>query len=85
MEDCEMNYVTFDEKGQVLCKKTEWFEGSIAITDELLNERLLAIREEARLIRFQLESDPLFFKWQRGECSKETWLSSVAKIESELP
>lgn len=45
--------------------------------------------EDLELLRkywFQTESDPIFFKWQRGEALKEDWLLKVAEIRSrELP
>src|SRR6478609_756852 len=31
-------------------------------------------RNELKRIRYAQESDPLFFKWQSGECSKQDWL-----------
>jgi hypothetical protein len=31
---------------------------------------------------YQIESDPLFFKWQAGECSKQEWLDARAKVKS---
>lgn len=33
---------------------------------------------------YQLEADPLFFKWQRGEATKEQWLDKVAEIKASL-
>jgi len=30
-------------------------------------------------------SDPLFFKWQRGEATQQEWLDAVAKIKSDYP
>lgn len=31
------------------------------------------------------ESDPLFFKWQRGEATEQEWLDKVAEIRSRYP
>ena len=31
------------------------------------------------------ESDPLFFKYQRGECSKDEWLAKIEEIKIRLP
>ena len=31
------------------------------------------------------EADPLFFKWQRGECQKEDWLTAVAVVKKRFP
>lgn len=35
-----------------------------------------------RLQAYRDESDPLFFKWQRGEIEKQVWLDKVAEIKS---
>ena len=40
--------------------------------------------EEARLQAYRDESDPLFFKWQRGEATKEKWLAKVAEIKERI-
>jgi hypothetical protein len=31
---------------------------------------------------YQSESDPLFFKWQRGEATEQEWLNKVAEIRA---
>lgn len=36
---------------------------------------------ELRRTAYQLESDPLFFKWQRGEATKQDWLDKVQEIK----
>lgn len=36
---------------------------------------------ELRRSAYQLESDPLFFKWQRGEATKQEWLDKVQEIK----
>jgi hypothetical protein len=33
----------------------------------------------------QLESDPLFFKWQRGEATQQQWLDKIAEIRARYP
>jgi hypothetical protein len=38
--------------------------------------------DEMRRRAYQQEADPLFFKWQRGEATKEEWLVKVAEIKS---
>ena len=40
-----------------------------------------ARREEA----YRSESDPAFFKYQRGEATKEEWLASVDAIRARYP
>lgn len=34
---------------------------------------------------YQTESDPLFFKWQRAEATKEDWLAKVQEIKTRFP
>lgn len=40
---------------------------------------------KARNIAYGQESDALFFKWQRGEGTKEEWLAAVADIRARYP
>jgi hypothetical protein len=38
-----------------------------------------------RLTAYQSESDPLFFKYQRGEIEKQVWLDKVEEIRQRYP
>lgn len=38
-----------------------------------------------RLAAYQSESDPLFFKYQRGEIEKQVWLDKVQEIKERYP
>lgn len=40
---------------------------------------------EARRCAFVLEADPLFFRWQRGEGTKEEWVAKVEEIRARFP
>ena len=43
---------------------------------------MIALRKAAYIA----ESDPLFFKWQRGEnVSKEDWIAKVSEIKTRYP
>lgn len=44
-------------------------------------KELDAINEAKRAAAYKNESDPLFFKWQRGEVDKQAWLDKVAEIK----
>lgn len=44
-------------------------------------EQLSAMRGEA----YRAESDPLFFKAQRGEATMEEWLAKIAEIKDRYP
>jgi hypothetical protein len=43
------------------------------------------VPRRARQEAYQSESDPLFFKWQRGEASEQEWLDKVAEIRLRYP
>lgn len=38
--------------------------------------------ERSRVDAYRNESDPLFFKYQRGEVEKQVWLDKVAEIKT---
>jgi hypothetical protein len=50
-------------------------------TAEELNAEAIAMRANA----YRAESDPLFFKYQRGEATKEEWLASIEDIKARYP
>jgi len=37
---------------------------------------------QARRQAYEVESDPVFFKWMRGEASKKDWLDKIADIRN---
>jgi len=41
--------------------------------------------EDMRASAYKNESDPLFFKWQRGETTEQAWLDKVAEIKAKYP
>ena len=47
-------------------------------------EKAEALRMEKQYA-YQTESDPLFFKWQRGEATEQEWLDKVAEIKARYP
>jgi hypothetical protein len=57
----------------------EWTQVWV-VTDKLQAE-IDAIHEFNRKKAYREESDPLFFKWQRGEVEKQEWLDKVAEIK----
>jgi hypothetical protein len=38
-----------------------------------------------RLAAYQAESDPLFFKWQRGESTQAQWQAQIDTIKARYP
>jgi hypothetical protein len=51
------------------------------VQHELELERVKEARREA----YRLESDPLFFEWQRGEATEQAWKAKVAEIQKRHP
>jgi len=41
--------------------------------------------DELRKIAYREESDPLFFKVQRGEATEQEWLDKIAEIKARYP
>lgn len=41
--------------------------------------------EKQRSEAYRNESDPLFFKWQRGEATEQEWLDKVNEIKQRFP
>lgn len=48
---------------------------------EKTNDEIDALRREAYI----KESDPLFFKYQRKECTKKDWLNKIEEIKKRYP
>ena len=48
-------------------------------------EQLAAEIDAKRASAYRLEADPLFFKSQRGECSREDWETKIAEIKARYP
>lgn len=64
----------------------------VPLTPEERAAQAEAAREAAELARDQAlraalaeEADPLFFKWQRGECGRLDWLAAVAEVRARFP
>lgn len=53
--------------------------------DEQEIERQNKEAEENRQAAYRDESDPLFFKWQRGESTEQEWLDKVQEIKVRFP
>jgi hypothetical protein len=41
--------------------------------------------EALRKAAYREESDPLFFKWQRGEANEAEWIAAVIAIKARYP
>lgn len=57
-------------------------------TEEEIIQRKIELNmaaENNRSVAYRYESDPLFFKWQRGESTQQEWLDKVAEIKNRYP
>lgn len=74
----------------------EWLDTEVAKPTEAELEAEMAAFEaeggfakqraqEKRAIAYQFESDPLFFKVQRGEATMDEWNAKVAEIRARYP
>lgn len=45
----------------------------------------VAIVEAARLSAYEQQSDPVYFKWQRGDATEAEWRAAVAKVKADNP
>ena len=58
-----------------------------ASADEITERKaqLNAEAEQNRINAYQRESDPIYFKWQRGEDTEQEWLDKIAEIKARYP
>jgi hypothetical protein len=72
----------------------EWLDQSQSKpTEKEINDELVRLQEaepakiaeQNRLMAYQNESDPLFFKAQRGEIATQVWLDKVQEIKERYP
>lgn len=54
------------------------------VTDKTVEE-IAQLNEEYRKDAYRNESDPIFFKWQRGEATQQEWLDKIADILQRFP
>lgn len=52
---------------------------------EAAKETFNLMQKLARAEAYKEQADPLFFKVQRGEATKEEWLAKIEEIKSNLP
>lgn len=42
-------------------------------------------QQSARALAYKNESDPVFFRWQRGEATEQEWLDKIEEIKLRYP
>lgn len=60
----------------------------IELSEEEIAGLKAAQAETIRLQRaeaYRTESDPIFFKWQRGETNEQEWLDKITEIKARFP
>ena len=67
-----------------------WYQDYTVVdaSPEEIAQRVADMNNEAkqnRINAYRDESDPLFFKWQRGEATEQEWLDKVAEIKARFP
>jgi hypothetical protein len=74
-------------------EQLEWFDDTPKPTQEELDAAWPAVNyanqcklvEQARLTAYEQTSDPIFFKWQRGDATEAEWREAVAKVKADNP
>lgn len=56
-----------------------------ALWPQVQYKNQVAVVEQARLVAYEQQSDPIFFKWQRGDATEAEWREAVAKVKAENP
>ena len=56
-----------------------------ALWPQVQYELQVATVEQARLVAYEQQSDPLYFKWQRGDATEAEWRAAVAKVKADNP
>jgi hypothetical protein len=71
----------------------DWLDNSPKPTQEELDaawpqvQRDLQVKqiESQRKVAYTTESDPLFFKYQRGDATEQEWLDAVEAVQTKYP
>ena len=66
-------------EGNPVNNNGEW-EQTWVLTEKSAEE-IANLEEGFKKEAYREESDPLFFKWQRGEATQQEWLDKVAEIK----
>ncbi len=91
-EVVQADYPTYDsatyriEEGVPMLVGSVWTQvwNVIALTAEEIAQQAAQIKAQ-RAEAYRTESDPLFFKAQRGEATQQQWLDKIAEIKVRYP
>lgn len=73
------NFTWLDSRPQPSKEDCDVIAGDVALHQERMSASLL------RQAAFQVESDPLFFGWQRNENTEQDWRDKVEEIRARYP
>lgn len=73
--------IVVHDKSKKLPSKSEVEKGIKDLQEKIDKED----RDQQLRAAYQAESDPLFFKYQRGEATEQDWLDKVAEIKARFP
>lgn len=79
------NIVLHEKQWENVANKDLWVD---LVTKKLIVKDIVVTDEEQKLKRayaYKMESDPMFFKYQRGEITKEDWLNKIEEIKQRFP
>jgi hypothetical protein len=79
---------TFTYKQIISESEPQLVDGSwnqVWTVNDRTNDNINMLHEELRAEAYRNESDPLFFKAQRGEIDMQVWVDKVAEIKSRYP
>lgn len=67
-------------------------DGYVCVNQELLDSNIYSAKQafnaeqkKKRFLAYTVESDPIFFKSQRGEATNQEWLDKIAEIDARFP
>jgi hypothetical protein len=52
---------------------------------QVQRDRAYAQAQKARHAAYVSDSDPVFFRWQRGQATEQDWLDAVAAVDAAYP
>lgn len=86
----DVDYTKNVNEGTPVLQGYQWtqvWDVTEASAEEIAQRKayLTAQAEANRAEAYRTESDPLFFKWQRGTATEQEWLAKVAEIRVRYP
>jgi hypothetical protein len=55
------------------------------VTQATLTAQFNAQQKKNRFAAYTVESDPIYFKSQRGEATNQEWLDAIASVDAKFP